>query len=179
MYSQDLGRFLQPDPLGYIDGPNLYTFVYNNSINIIDPLGLAGNDTGIPFPSVWQILTFDILYLTNSDVSDRLQNDQERYREWIRNKIPALRCLDFTVHPIVLHGTMVGMLGVPYSPNQQALVELAKQAQRTGLTVPEAKVMLKWAQEYNVQPALNHINTNHWTGGPHIRIGLTNHIPVR
>ena len=38
--SPDLGRFLQPDPLGYIDGLNLYAYVSNNPLNWIDPWGL-------------------------------------------------------------------------------------------------------------------------------------------
>ena len=32
-YTPDLGRFLQPDPLGYIDGMNLYAYVNNNPLN--------------------------------------------------------------------------------------------------------------------------------------------------
>lgn len=39
--SPALGRFLQPDPLGYIDGMNLYAYVNNNPLNWFDPWGLA------------------------------------------------------------------------------------------------------------------------------------------
>jgi RHS repeat-associated protein len=35
------GRFLSPDPLGYVDGPNLYSYVLNDPVNNVDPLGLA------------------------------------------------------------------------------------------------------------------------------------------
>ena len=41
LYSPSLGRFLQTDPVGYVDGPNLYTYVSNNPANLIDPLGLG------------------------------------------------------------------------------------------------------------------------------------------
>jgi hypothetical protein len=34
------GRFLQADPIGYQDSPNLYAYVGNDPINYIDPLGL-------------------------------------------------------------------------------------------------------------------------------------------
>ena len=40
-YMPEEGRWLNKDPLGYIDGWNLYGMVTNNPINFIDPLGLA------------------------------------------------------------------------------------------------------------------------------------------
>jgi len=39
-YSPQLGRFLQPDPAGYIDTMNLYAYCGNNPINFRDPHGL-------------------------------------------------------------------------------------------------------------------------------------------
>jgi RHS repeat-associated protein len=42
-YSPTLGRFLQPDPIGYYDSMNLYQYCGNNPINWMDPLGLFGD----------------------------------------------------------------------------------------------------------------------------------------
>lgn len=39
MYSANIGRFLQPDPVGYADGPNAYAYVGNNPVNYVDPTG--------------------------------------------------------------------------------------------------------------------------------------------
>jgi RHS repeat-associated protein len=40
MYDPAIGRFLQPDPIGYAGGLNFYGYVDNNPLNWIDPLGL-------------------------------------------------------------------------------------------------------------------------------------------
>ncbi len=44
MYSASLGRFLQRDPAGYVDGLNLYAYVLNNPLRYTDPYGLTVRD---------------------------------------------------------------------------------------------------------------------------------------
>ena len=39
-YDAKLGRWISRDPAGFVDGPNLYAYVGNNSISFWDPLGL-------------------------------------------------------------------------------------------------------------------------------------------
>ncbi len=39
MYDPGIGRFMQNDPLGYIDGLNMFAYVGNNPVNWIDPMG--------------------------------------------------------------------------------------------------------------------------------------------
>ena len=41
-YSPALGRFLQPDPIGYAGGNNLYAYGGNDPVNATDPSGLNG-----------------------------------------------------------------------------------------------------------------------------------------
>ena len=44
VYDPVTGRFLQTDPTGYDDGPNMYIYVGGDPINMVDPLGMAAAD---------------------------------------------------------------------------------------------------------------------------------------
>jgi RHS repeat-associated protein len=66
-----------------------------------------------------------------------------------------------------------------YDAQQQAVIELAREAARTGVTRREAAALLRWAREYHLKPVLSHTKPPwHWVKGPHIRIGSVNHIEV-
>ena len=46
-YNPYIGRFLQVDTIGYEDSMNLYIYVGNNPVILIDPWGLCGESVGI------------------------------------------------------------------------------------------------------------------------------------
>ncbi|HOH66847.1 MAG: RHS repeat-associated core domain-containing protein [Sedimentisphaerales bacterium] len=55
-YDYATGRFLQPDPLGYSGGLNLYAYVRNNPLRWADPYGLFFDDPRPKFDPVWQVV---------------------------------------------------------------------------------------------------------------------------
>lgn len=42
VYDPLMGRFLQADPIGYGDGPNVYAYVSGDPMNLVDPSGTCG-----------------------------------------------------------------------------------------------------------------------------------------
>jgi len=80
-YSPVSGRWMTRDPLGEAGGFNLYRFVRNDPINVIDPMGLS------PFNFIWWILRYEYTWeifwsiLDSMDIIDqinltnRLKND--------------------------------------------------------------------------------------------------------
>jgi RHS repeat-associated protein len=65
MYAPNLGRFLQPDPIGYNDGMNMYAYVANNPTTYVDPFGLCKGDRGF-FTKLWDGDYFGTQYGANS-----------------------------------------------------------------------------------------------------------------
>ncbi|MBN1918477.1 MAG: RHS repeat-associated core domain-containing protein, partial [Verrucomicrobia bacterium] len=60
-YSAVLGRFIQPDPAGYVDGPNLHAYVQNAPTRWRDSQGLQLEDPRIRYWAEW---TFSGLVLS-------------------------------------------------------------------------------------------------------------------
>lgn len=49
-YAPGLGRFLQPDPIGYAGGANLYAYVGGDPVNLVDPFGLQSTVDDVVVP---------------------------------------------------------------------------------------------------------------------------------
>jgi len=51
-YDPNLGRWIQRDPIGEKGGLNLYAYVENNPVSLVDPLGLEGNPVSSTLPGM-------------------------------------------------------------------------------------------------------------------------------
>ena len=72
-----------------------------------------------------------------------------------------------------------GLAGKRFTPDQSALIGLAKDCKRRGgVSCGNADTLLGWGKEYNL-PCRDDRNTSHWKGGPHIHIGPVSHIPIK
>jgi hypothetical protein len=65
-----------------------------------------------------------------------------------------------------------------FSPDQQALIDLAKQAKKLGISPENAETMKDWAKEHGVDSRGPETHPGRNLDFPHIHIGPIDHIPV-
>ena len=195
-YDPNTDRWLNRDPIEERGGINLYAYVANNPIFFFDPLGLElGN--------YWDVGA-TMNYLNQASANGLNQGGIGGYASFIGAQL-AEDLIGFSGADSVAdsssqsgaasadpchHGAALGygvltagtiaLAAIPGNgPDANALIQLAKDARRYGISPQDAEILLQWAKEYNINPALDHIGTTHWVGGDHIRIGPINHIPVK
>jgi RHS repeat-associated protein len=78
-YLPQLGRFLQPDPIGYAAGANLYAYVGADPVNLLDPLGLHRRR----FRNDIECL------LAGGEPSDETDTDEPGYRRCYMDGVPG------------------------------------------------------------------------------------------
>ncbi len=190
-YDPVIGRWTAKDPSGFNGSDtNFYRYAHADPINHIDTsgtivfvpylLGIAGS-----MAIDWLIDT----YLA-PQVRDWLRDtygcdSDEDVRNFLDNLATAADIVDAIralKNPAKLKDVLSRMAdnGKRFDPNQEALVDLAKQAKRDGASREQAEIMRQWADEYDVRFRGVESHPGRPQGQfPHIHVGPVNHIPVR
>jgi hypothetical protein len=174
------GQFLSIDPdVATTDQP--YVFTNDDSLNATDPLG--EDDAG------WQ-------YVQNCDASPACADAPFTWQEGLAIVLNAADMFgpdEVGVGEIVDAGaddlaanseaeSASESADKKFNEDQQALVQLAKEGARKGVTSEEAATLKEWAKELNMTsrgPEI-HPGGDGWASeNVHFHLGPINHIPVR
>ncbi len=168
-YDPEVGRFISEDPSGFSDGPNLYAYVGNNPVNHVDPLGLysylpQGASPMMPIVSPIPMVNPIVVNSPVDLVSNAKASDKGSKKESGDSS----------------SGSSGGGNNNWFSENVKALIELAKEAFRRGVSPKDAKTLIEWAKELGVRSRGPESHPNRPYGrSQHIHIGPINHIPIR
>jgi RHS repeat-associated protein len=163
-YDPTIGRYLQTDPLGFVDGPSRYAYARGNPVSYVDPRGLwIDTIADIGF------IAYD-LYLLAKEGTCNLSD----------NLVALGLDVAAAVIPGIIGAGSAFRAGKRFTPDQQALVELAKEAKKLGgMTETEVQIMRKWGNEYDVLVRGPESHPGRGFGSePHVHVGPVNHIPI-
>jgi len=164
------GRWTAKDPIIFAGGDtNLYAYVASDPINWIDPSGLV-------VETAWDAFSLG-LGLTNLADSIISGNYGDAALDAMGVALDALALAT----PFVPGGVGAVIQSARFSDDAAALVDLAKEAERTGGVSPaDAETLLKWADEVGLSSRGPEVHPGRPYGqNPHIHIGPVGHIPVK
>jgi RHS repeat-associated protein len=157
VYSPELGRFLQRDPAGYVDGLNLYAYAGNNPLMFSDPYGLYRWSHGALDSRVgeWLFQQFGQLReieRQRREYEEALRRaEEERQRIQRQNEYAARALRDYkAAHPNEVRD-MVGRyrhLGVNEDEATRMLMSGITSIPRLGATVGPNDLRRDWWLDY-------------------------------
>ncbi len=170
-YDPVLGRFISKDSFkGVKNDPqslNRYAYVGNNPVNRSDPSGkcwclvLAAPLGPAGFVAAAAMAAFTTYVMNETGASQAIAKWADATWDDLSTMWAERRT-------------------EPFTPDQGAVVELAKNAEAVGrpLTAEEAEALLEWGEETGLENVRDDRGEDHWKEGPHIHIGPVNHIPT-
>jgi RHS repeat-associated protein len=188
-YDPAIGRFLNEDPIKFSGGVNFYQFALNNALKLQDPFGLR------PCTDDWldrlqTLLDFAGLVPGIGEFFDLANAGIYGLRGDYLNSALSLG----SAVPFLGWGTTGAKLGIKaseeavelaakgrrFNKDQDALIQLAKEYERKGVTREEADILKRWGDEYGVPVRGPEVHPNRPYGkNPHIHVGPVDHIPVK
>jgi RHS repeat-associated protein len=175
-YDPSTGRFLQPDPIGQADNVNVYTYVGNDPLNYVDPLGTEGVSA-----SGGEISTFGKTMNTVIDVASVALT--------VADVVLGGPTGEGIVPAMLLQGLKVGGKQVAKqtakqtarrnSSEQSALIDMAKRDKRAGISRGDADAYKDLGNEVGVPVRGPEVHPGRSFNKPHIHVGPVDHIPVK
>lgn len=196
-YDPVTGRFISKDPSGIVNGLNEYVALNNNPVNFADPTGEAA----IEAYDYWADAA-----VSGQDAGGVLGHAQTAGASvmmafidfWGARDVEGSAgmsgyysgsdgCKGKSAGYGLYAAGMIGINAIPggkgigkaFSKDAAALIDLAREAKRAGVSAEEAKTLLEWAREYGVHPARGpEIHPARNFKRPHVHVGPVDHIPV-
>ena len=176
-YDPSTAQFLTVDPLEMYTGEP-YGYAGDNPLNYGDPRGLAGESIGeapscppgicFPFPNTKET---ERAIEAAKELGHEIGHGIERVWNEVTGEGESSKA-----------GTQTqpsSECGEAYTGDQDALIKIAKEAKRNGLSPEDAEVLREWAEEYDVPFRGPEEHPGRPVGSqPHIHVGSQNHIPV-
>jgi len=92
-YNPEIGRFLQVDPVGYVESLNHYVYCLNNPVNLVDPTG--GCSSGEVPDEVAEKIIEEILERWPNATLDQLRDACRKYESGCGDMVDCQMCADY------------------------------------------------------------------------------------
>ncbi len=184
VYDPATAQFLSVDPLAMYTGEP-YAYAGNNPANYGDPIGLAGDSVGegvscpnplcFPFPSREEAQHAAEAFEGIGHEIGHAAGEVSHGVESIWNAVSGE-----SESSIESTQPQSSECEVGFNGDQDALIKIAREAKRNGLSPEDAEALREWAEEYDLPFRGPEAHPGRGFGSlPHIHVGPVNHIPVR
>lgn len=170
-YDPQLGRWLTPDPAGFLDSHNLYQYTFNNPFRYMDPDGRFAIVLALAWPVIAKAAVYAVTAAAIAWGGMELhhQINHHQHLTW-----------ENTQQIIGIHsGWDLKTNTKRHTPDQEAISDLVKESGKKGVSNADADTLLEWANEYDF-PNRDDRGKPHWDardGMDHIHLG-PKHVPV-
>jgi len=188
-YDSFIGRWIEKDPIKFDGGSNFYVYSGNDPVNFIDPNGeiaiaaLIAIGYGIFEVGMTIYDVIDTILTLVDPCESNMMKGISVGGIFLGIALPGGgygKAGKETAEQVVKHSDDIVKAAKRFTPDQSALIDLAKQAKKTGgVDADEAKILQKWAKEYDIphHPKKGfEIHPERNYSDPHIHIGPVDHI---